>query len=65
MNVEATVALAQAVTTPVIASGGITSLADLAVLKTVAANGIEGAISGRALYDGRLSPRDALTLLAS
>ena len=65
MNVEATVALAQAVTTPVIASGGITSLADLEVLKTVAASGIEGVISGRALYDGRLSPRDALTLLAS
>jgi phosphoribosylformimino-5-aminoimidazole carboxamide ribotide isomerase len=65
MNVEATVALAQAVTTPVIASGGITSLADLEVLKTVAASGIEGVISGRALYDGRLPPRDALTLLAS
>jgi phosphoribosylformimino-5-aminoimidazole carboxamide ribotide isomerase len=64
LNVDATAALAEAVTTPVIASGGVTSLADLEALKTVAASGIEGVISGRALYDGRLPPRDALALLA-
>jgi phosphoribosylformimino-5-aminoimidazole carboxamide ribotide isomerase len=65
MNVDATAALAEAVTTPVIASGGVTSLADLEALKAVAASGIEGVISGRALYDGRLPPRDALALLAA
>jgi phosphoribosylformimino-5-aminoimidazole carboxamide ribotide isomerase len=65
LNVDATAALAEAVTTPVIASGGVTSLADLEALMTVAASGIEGVISGRALYDGRLPPRDALALLAA
>lgn len=65
LNVEATAALAEAVTTPVIASGGVTSLADLEALKTVAGSGIEGVISGRALYDGRLPPRDALAMLAA
>ena len=65
LNVEATAALAEAVTTPVIASGGVTSLADLQGLKMVAGSGIEGVISGRALYDGRLPPRDALALLAA
>ena len=65
MNVEATAALARALTTPVIASGGITSLADLAALKAVEESGIVGAIAGRALYDGRLQPGAALALLAS
>ena len=53
-----------ALTTPVIASGGITSLADLAALKAVEESGIVGAIAGRALYDGRLQPHAALALLA-
>ena len=65
MNVEATAALARALTTPVIASGGIASLADLAALKAVEESGIVGAIAGRALYDGRLQPGAALALLAS
>lgn len=65
MNVDATAALARALTTPVIASGGITSLADLAALKAVEESGIVGAIAGRALYDGRLQPAAALALLAT
>jgi len=63
MNVEATVALARAVSIPVIASGGLTSLADLEALIPHEADGVAGAISGRALYDGRLDPASALNLL--
>jgi phosphoribosylformimino-5-aminoimidazole carboxamide ribotide isomerase len=63
-NVEATRALAEAIATPVIASGGVASLDDLAALLAVADAGIEGVISGRALYDGRIDPRAALALLA-
>jgi phosphoribosylformimino-5-aminoimidazole carboxamide ribotide isomerase len=63
LNVEATVALARAVSIPVIASGGLTSLADLEALLPHEADGIAGAISGRALYDGRLDPAAALALL--
>jgi phosphoribosylformimino-5-aminoimidazole carboxamide ribotide isomerase len=65
LNVAATAALAGALTTPVIASGGIASLDDLRALKGVAEPGIVGAISGRALYDGRLDPAAALALLAA
>jgi len=65
MNVDAAAALARALTTPVIASGGVTSLADLAALKRVADAGIVGVISGRALYDGRIDPAAALALLAA
>ncbi|HSK40362.1 MAG TPA: 1-(5-phosphoribosyl)-5-[(5-phosphoribosylamino)methylideneamino]imidazole-4-carboxamide isomerase [Arenibaculum sp.] len=64
VNVEATAALARALTTPVIASGGVSSLDDLRALKAHAHDGIEGVISGRALYDGRLDPARALALLA-
>ena len=46
--------------TPVIASGGVASLDDLAALKAAGAPGIAGAISGRALYDGALDLADAL-----
>ena len=63
-NVEATRALAEAVDTPVIASGGVASLDDLAAFLAIAEVGIEGVISGRALYDGRLDPASALALLA-
>lgn len=63
-NIEATVALARAVSTPVIASGGVSSMDDLAALKTVGEGLIEGAISGRALYDGRIDPAAAVALLA-
>lgn len=61
-NVAATAALAGAVSTPVIASGGVASLADLRAL--AAAPGIAGAIVGRALYDGRIDLAAALAALA-
>lgn len=64
VNVEATADLAFALTTPVIASGGVASLADLKSLKEVEKTGVEGVICGRALYDGRLDPAAALRLLA-
>ena len=63
VNVEATAALAEALTTPVIASGGVASLDDLAALRARRASGIAGVICGRALYDGRIDPRRALALL--
>jgi len=65
MNVQATADFARGLGTPVIASGGVTSLDDLAVLKDVADAGIVGVISGRALYDGRIDPVAALALLAA
>src|SRR5512138_639444 len=58
-NVAATRALAEAISTPVVAS-----LDDLAALLAIEASGIEGVISGRALYDGRIDPKAALALLA-
>lgn len=61
LNIEATVDLAFHLATPVIASGGLAALADLAALKQ-AGGGIEGAILGRALYDGRIDPQQALAL---
>jgi phosphoribosylformimino-5-aminoimidazole carboxamide ribotide isomerase len=63
VNVEATADLAFALTTPVIASGGVASVADLRALKAAEAAGIEGVICGRALYDGRIDPAAALKLL--
>jgi phosphoribosylformimino-5-aminoimidazole carboxamide ribotide isomerase len=64
VNVEATVALAEAISTPVIAYGGVGSLADLEALKAREASGLDGVIVGRALYDGRVEPRRALEILA-
>ncbi len=61
-NVQATADLARAVDIPVIASGGVSSLDDLHALK--ATNVIEGAISGRALYDGAIDLAEALNALA-
>ena len=63
VNVDATVDLAFALTTPVIASGGVRGIADLVELKNMEHAGIEGVISGRAIYDGRLDPAAALALL--
>lgn len=63
VNVAATAALARAVPLPVIASGGVASIDDIAALKAEGA-GIEGAILGRALYDGRVDPSAALALAA-
>jgi phosphoribosylformimino-5-aminoimidazole carboxamide ribotide isomerase len=66
LNLEQTIALAESLTTPVIASGGVGSLADLAALKHAAqGKRIEGVIVGRALYDGRVEPAEALALLAA
>ena len=62
-NITATAALANAVSIPVIASGGVSSMADLRALKTCGAM-LDGVISGRALYDGRLDPAAAVALLA-
>ena len=64
INLEATVDLAFALTTPVIASGGVASINDLLELKANEAAGIEGLISGRALYDGRIDPAEALAVLS-
>ncbi|CAK0779195.1 1-(5-phosphoribosyl)-5-((5-phosphoribosylamino)methylideneamino) imidazole-4-carboxamide isomerase [uncultured Gammaproteobacteria bacterium] len=65
VNLEATADLAFALTTPVIASGGVSSIDDLIALKKWEHTGIEGAIVGRALYDGRIDPAEALALLAA
>ncbi len=66
LNLDQTVDLANRLTTPVIASGGVGSLDDLAALAAVAeGTRIEGVIVGRALYDGRVVARDALGLFAS
>lgn len=61
-NVAATAALANAVSIPVIASGGVSSLEDLRALKACGAD-LNGAISGRALYDGAIDLREALDVL--
>ncbi|MBY0430966.1 MAG: 1-(5-phosphoribosyl)-5-[(5-phosphoribosylamino)methylideneamino]imidazole-4-carboxamide isomerase, partial [Rhodospirillales bacterium] len=62
-NVEATAALAGRLTTPVIASGGVSCLDDLKALKAEAGSGIAGVISGRAIYDGRIDLGQALAVL--
>ena len=62
VNVEATVAMAQASSTPVIASGGITDIQDIRALMNVAHTGICGAITGRAIYEGTLDVADAQRL---
>jgi phosphoribosylformimino-5-aminoimidazole carboxamide ribotide isomerase len=59
-NVLETAALARAISTPVILSGGVTTLADLTAIKAEAASGIHGAIIGRALYEGTITPEVAL-----
>ncbi len=62
VNVGATRALARQVRVPLVASGGVASLADIEALLAIAADGVEGVIIGRALYDGRIEPRRALAL---
>ena len=64
VDAAATAALARQIGIPVIASGGVASLADLAALKAHEAEGIAGVICGRALYDGRIDARAALRLMA-
>jgi phosphoribosylformimino-5-aminoimidazole carboxamide ribotide isomerase len=62
VNVEATVAMARASSIPVIASGGITNLDDIKGLLAVADQGICGAITGRAIYEGTLDVAQAQRL---
>ena len=62
VNVEATVAMARASAIPVIASGGITDLGDIRALLAVAGEGICGAITGRAIYEGTLDVAEAQRL---
>ena len=64
-NVEATVDLARAQTLPVIASGGVKNVGDIRMLAIHAKDGIEGVITGRALYDGRLDLATALAVAAA
>ena len=54
VNIDSTVEMARAITIPVIASGGITDLEDIRALCAVADEGIQGAITGRAIYEGSL-----------
>jgi phosphoribosylformimino-5-aminoimidazole carboxamide ribotide isomerase len=62
-NIEATVALAEAVSIPIIASGGVSSMADLAALKDAGGAILEGVISGRALYECKIDAAAAVALL--
>jgi len=61
-NVAETVTLAQSITTPVIASGGVSSTQDIKNYKAVETSGIEGVIIGRALYDGAIKAEEALAI---
>jgi phosphoribosylformimino-5-aminoimidazole carboxamide ribotide isomerase len=63
LNLDATIALADAISIPVIASGGLASLDDIKALLAPRAKKLEGAITGRALYDGRLDAAAALKLI--
>ncbi len=64
VNVVSTVALAQSTSIPVIASGGVGSVEDLKLVKDSAQYGVSGVVVGKALYDGRVSPADALSVMA-
>jgi phosphoribosylformimino-5-aminoimidazole carboxamide ribotide isomerase len=64
-NIEATRKLAERLTTPVIASGGVSSIEDLKKLKAIEKSGIAGVISGRAIYDGQIPIVEALKLMAA
>ena len=63
INWDATLKLARAITVPVIASGGLASMDDIERLSRPECQILEGAISGRALYDGRIEPAAALAML--
>ena len=63
LNLDATIALADGVSIPVIASGGLASLDDVKAMLSPRAKKLAGAISGRALYDGRLDPAQAIALI--
>ena len=63
LNLDATIALAEAIAIPVIASGGLGSIEDIKAMLAPRARKLEGAIAGRALYDGRLNAAEALDLI--
>jgi phosphoribosylformimino-5-aminoimidazole carboxamide ribotide isomerase len=63
INWDATIALAEAIEIPVIASGGLASMDDIRAMTEPRAQKLEGAIAGRALYDGRLDPGAALQMI--
>ena len=63
LNLNATIELADAISIPVIASGGLASIEDIKALLAPRARKLEGAIAGRALYDGRLDAEEALKLI--
>ena len=63
LNLDATIALADAISIPVIASGGLASIDDIKALLAPRARKLAGAIAGRALYDGRLDAAEALKLI--
>jgi phosphoribosylformimino-5-aminoimidazole carboxamide ribotide isomerase len=63
LNLDATIALADAISIPVIASGGLASIEDIRALLAPRAQKLAGAIAGRALYDGRLDAAEALALI--
>lgn len=63
LNIEATVLLAQKLTTPLIASGGVTNITDLKKLKAYSKNKIEGVIVGRAFYEGKVDITEALNIM--
>jgi phosphoribosylformimino-5-aminoimidazole carboxamide ribotide isomerase len=63
INWDSTFALARSTMIPIVASGGLASMDDIRILATPKAQVLEGAISGRALYDGRIDPRLALDVL--
>jgi len=63
INWPSTLELADAVSIPVIASGGLASMDDIRRMVAPDAHKLEGAISGRALYDGRIDPQEALDLI--
>jgi phosphoribosylformimino-5-aminoimidazole carboxamide ribotide isomerase len=63
LNLDATIALAGSISIPVIASGGLASIEDVKAMLTPRAGKLAGAIAGRALYDGRLDPAQALALI--
>lgn len=65
LNLDATIALADSISIPVIASGGLASIEDIKAMLSPRAKKLAGAIAGRALYDGRVDPAAALELIRS
>jgi phosphoribosylformimino-5-aminoimidazole carboxamide ribotide isomerase len=63
LNLDATIALAEAISVPVVASGGLASIDDVKALLAPRAKKLQGAIAGRALYDGRLDAGEALRMI--